>query len=78
MTAERRSGERRGAPTPEEAAAVVAVLWSSQGGPAPLPTAPSGWRRAARLEATGAAPVGDARDPRLARRPSGALPPGAA
>ena len=52
-------------PTPQEAAAVVAVLALLRRPAPPLPQEPPRWARGARLEGLGQAPLSDASDPRL-------------
>lgn len=78
-TASVRIAVTHGNPTPQEVAAVGAALL---GIAAATPTRPAvrrtpAWGRASRMEATGQAPFTSSTDPRLSRRPSGALPPGA-
>jgi hypothetical protein len=59
-----------GDPTPEEIAAVVAVVAGIESTAAPAPTGPSipRWGRAARIEAIGERPLVGATDPRLSAR----------
>ncbi|MGH8929429.1 MAG: acyl-CoA carboxylase subunit epsilon [Egibacteraceae bacterium] len=57
----------RGAPTPEQLAALVLTLDQAMasGDDAPPARKPPAWQRAARLEGLGAAPLVSATDPRL-------------